>query len=173
MLSSVAFYCRMLAPLVARQLAFPILRAQNVATHRHRRAESLRVLAVIVIRAFGQRMHQDVEAVAVEHQPRNDILELRGLENHVELRNWVRTDGFVAERTRLGFELGEQRLTQLRRLRLADAIVIDVGVKPADFAHYLLLLTGITSHASSCAAIFLLISARHSSMDLNPGWARQ
>src|SRR5215469_9651974 len=173
MLSSVAVYPWFLAPLRARQQAFPVLRAQNIEPHRHRRTEPQRVLAVVVIRAFGQRMHQNVEAVAVQHQPRHDVLELRGLENHVELRNWVRTDGFVAERTRLGFELGEQRLAQLRRLRLADAIVIDVGVKPADFAHYLLLLTGITSHASSCAAIFLLISARHSSMDWKPGWARQ
>src|ERR1700720_3785877 len=127
---------------------------------------------MVVVRAFGQRMHQYIEAVAVEHQPRHDVLELRVLENHIELRDRMRAARFVAECTGLDLESAEDRLAQLRRLRLGIGVVIDVGVKSSDFAH-LSCSFDVLSYACSCAAIFWLISARHSSMGLKPGCSRQ
>ena len=79
-----------LPALGTRQQALAILRPQDLEPHRHRGAKPQRVLAVIVIRAFGQRMHENVEAFAGEHQPRHDALELRVLENDIELRDRMR-----------------------------------------------------------------------------------
>ena len=60
-----------LASLGTRQQAFSVLRAQNLEPHRHWGAEPQRVLAVVVVRAFGQRVHENVEAVQnnLTHHP--------------------------------------------------------------------------------------------------------
>src|SRR5689334_17962774 len=95
-----------------RQQLRGIRRPQNIEPHRHRRAHPQRILAVVVVGAFGQRMDENVEALAVQHQPRHDFLELSGLEDDVELRNRVRASRFVAEGSRLYSEGSDDFLPQ-------------------------------------------------------------
>jgi hypothetical protein len=45
---------------------------------------------MVVVRAFGQRMNENIETLAVQHQPGHDLLEFLGLEDDPELRDRVR-----------------------------------------------------------------------------------
>jgi hypothetical protein len=60
-------------------------RPQNIEPHRHWRPDPQRILAVVVIGAFGERMDENVEALMVQHQPRHDFLKFFGLKDDVEL----------------------------------------------------------------------------------------
>src|SRR5690349_8197634 len=104
-------------------------------------------------------------------QPRHEVLEFRSLEDHVELRDRVRPAGLVAEPAGLDLELTDNRLAQFGRFRLCRGVVINMGVIAFDLGHLTFLCFGV--YASSFAAIFLLISARHSSIGLNPSRSRQ
>src|SRR4051812_16387877 len=116
-------------PLRARHQTVAYRRmAQRVGLQRHRPTEPHRKRGVVVIGAVGQRVYQDVEPIAVQHQPGHDVLELRRLEDHVELRDRVRAARFVAEHAGLDLELADDPVAQLCRLRLALGVVIDMGV---------------------------------------------
>lgn len=64
--------------------------AHCVELQRHRRAEPYHVVRVVVVGVVGQRVDENVEALAVGHQPRQNILELRSRDHKPELRNRVR-----------------------------------------------------------------------------------
>src|SRR6266496_1577958 len=115
-------------------------------------------------------MDENVEAVAVQHQPWHNLLKFGRLEDDVELRDRMRAARLVAQRAAFDLELADQRLAQLGRPRLGLGIVIDVSVIAFVFTHSVVLWF---DYASSFSAIFLLISARHSSIGLKPGCSRQ
>src|SRR5262249_20009037 len=83
-------------------------------------------------------MNENVEALAVQHQPRHDVLELRGLEDHVELRDGMRSSRLVAESAGLDGELAYDRVAQSLGNRLRRGIVIDVGVIAFELGHCML-----------------------------------
>ena len=89
------------APILGRGIGWQQLRAigrpQNIEPHRHRRADPQRILAVVVIGAFGERVDENVEVRMVQHQPRHDFLKFFGLKDDVELRDRVRSDRLIAE----------------------------------------------------------------------------
>src|SRR3954452_177086 len=55
--------------------------------------------------------------MAVEHQPRHDALELRVLENDIELRDRMRAARFVAEGAGLDLESSSATIYSLKDLR--------------------------------------------------------
>src|SRR5262245_25847213 len=56
----------------------------------NRRAHPKCIVGMVVVLVVAQRMHQDVEPVAVQHQPRHDLLERFFLENDLDLRHRMR-----------------------------------------------------------------------------------
>src|SRR5262249_28191830 len=118
-----------------RQQLRAIGRPQNIEPHRHRRAHPQRILAVVVVGALGQRMDENVEALAVEHQPRHDFWELSGLEDDVELRNRMRASRFIAEASRLYRKTSDECGSQTFRDFPGSGIIIDVSVIAFDFGH--------------------------------------
>src|SRR6201997_4614201 len=93
-------------------------------------------------------MDEYVEALAVQHQPRDDVLKLPGLEDDAELRDRVRTDRLVAEGSGSDGEPVDDRLTQPLGGRPAGLVVIDMGVIAFEFGHWgpLSGLGGLCSH---------------------------
>src|SRR6516162_8193511 len=73
-------------------------------------------------------MDENVETLAVEHQPRDDAPELRGAEDDLELRHRVRADLLAAEPAELDREFASERLAQFLRDRKSLGIVIDMRV---------------------------------------------
>src|SRR5262249_38706796 len=108
---------------------------KNIEPHRHRRAHPQRILTVVVVRALGQRMDEDVESFAVQHQPRHEFLELSGLKDDVELRNGMRASRFVAERSRFYGEFSDDRVPQTLGDPTGSGIIIDMSVIAFDFGH--------------------------------------
>src|SRR6266851_8493826 len=80
----------------ARQLAAPAA-GQRVKLQLDRVAQPDRVEAVVLDRVQGQRVDQDVEPVAVQHQIRYDMLELVGLEDDQDIGNRVRPARLVTK----------------------------------------------------------------------------
>src|SRR5262249_39676356 len=98
-------------------------------------AHPQRILTVVVVGAFGQRMDEDVQAVTVQHQPRHDFLELCSLEDDVELRNRVRASRFIAEGPRLYGESFDDCVPQTLGGLPSRGIIIDMSVIAFDFCH--------------------------------------
>ena len=80
-------------------------------------------------------MDEHVEAFAVEHEPGHDVLEFRGLEDDVELRDWVRASRLIGEGAGLDCELTDDRVAQPFGDRPLRGFEIDVGVIAFDFSH--------------------------------------
>src|SRR5580704_4102182 len=75
------------------QQRIAVAAALHVVEHQlDRLAEPGRVDRVVIDHVVGQRVQQDVEPLAVEHQPRHDGRELLVPEDHLELRDRVRPD---------------------------------------------------------------------------------
>jgi uncharacterized protein involved in exopolysaccharide biosynthesis len=51
---------------------------------------------MVVVGVVGQRVDENVETLAVQHQPRHNFLELRRREREPELRHRVRAPWLVA-----------------------------------------------------------------------------
>src|SRR5262249_40307706 len=80
-------------------------------------------------------MDENVKALAVQHQPRHDVLELRDLEEQVELGERKRASRLIPESAGLYSELAEDRVAKAFGNRPGGGIVIDVGVIAFEFAH--------------------------------------
>src|SRR5579875_18595 len=105
---------------------------------------------MVVDRIVGQRMHQDVETFAVQHQPRYDGGELGGIEDDLELRDGVRADRLAAGTAALDAKPLHELLAQPLGERAGAGIVIDMRVIAANclgfggsFVH------GVTSREAS------------------------
>src|SRR2546423_527369 len=108
---------------------------RRVGLQRDRLTEPHRKRGMVVVGAVAQRVHEHVEPVAVQHQPRHDVLKFRRLKDDVELRDRMRPARLVAEAAGLDLELADNRLAQFGRLRLGRGVVINVGVIAFDFGH--------------------------------------
>src|SRR5271166_3699353 len=81
-------------------------------------------------------MNQNVEALAVQHQPRHDVLELLRLKDDAELRDRVRADRLVAEGSGSDRETADDRVAQAFGCRPGGRVVIDMGVIAFEFGHW-------------------------------------
>jgi len=89
-------------------------------------------------------MNENVEALAVQHQPGHDVLKLFGPEDDRELRDRVRTSRLVAKGSGLDGELADERVAQPFGGGPGGGIVIDVSVIAFDFGHKEFLMLGFT-----------------------------
>jgi hypothetical protein len=80
-------------------------------------------------------MDENVEALTVQHQPRHDFLEFCGLEDDVELRNWVRASRFIAEASRLYRESSDDGVPQALGDPPGSGIIVDMSVIAFDLGH--------------------------------------
>jgi hypothetical protein len=90
-------------------------RPQNFEPHRHWRADPQRILTVVVIGAFSERMDENIEGLVVQHQPRHDFLEFFGLKDNVELRDRVWAYRLIAEAAGPHSKLFKDRVSQALR----------------------------------------------------------
>src|SRR4051812_14842176 len=73
-------------------------------------------------------MDENVQSLAIEHEPRHEVLELRRLEDDVELRDGVRPSRLVGEHAGLADERRRDRVAQPFGERPRGGIEIDVRV---------------------------------------------
>ena len=102
---------------------------QRVNVQCDRLAEPQREIRVVRHRVLGQRVDENIEPVAVQHQVGHHMLELVGLENDQNVGDRVRPDRRVAEGIDLDLEiLPERRAHPFGNGACACRIVVDVGV---------------------------------------------
>src|SRR3978361_2042303 len=122
--------------LASRQQFGPVAPVpQRVEFQRHRRPKPQGVDGGIIDHILGHEMNKNVETLAVEHQPRHEALELRRLENDVELRHRVRTPRFIAKATKFDSEFVGNRVSYTFGNWTSGRIEIDMGVIPNGVRH--------------------------------------
>src|SRR5271167_955321 len=80
-------------------------------------------------------MDENIETLAVQHQPRHDVPELLGLEDNAELRDRVRAYRLIAESPGFDGELIDDRFAQAFGGRPGGGVVVDVSVVAFEFGH--------------------------------------
>src|SRR5215469_4073730 len=120
-----------------RQSARRILLGAVVPAHRvepqcYRRTQPNRVPRVVVVGVVGQRMDKDVEALAVQHQPRHDGLELRRRKRKPKLRYRVRAPRRVAQVPNLDAKPRRDLFAQPRGARAGFGVVVDMRMIAVD-----------------------------------------
>src|ERR1700676_2925230 len=88
---------------------------------------------MVVDHVVGEGMDQNVEALAVEHQPRNDLLKRIRFEDRRELGDRVWADRRVVEAANFDREVGGEDLSQLRGDRERLRLVVNMRVVALNF----------------------------------------
>ena len=95
-----------------RQQLRAIITSQSIELQRNRIAEPQGIAAVVVDGVIAQRVDEDVEPLAVQHQPGHDFWELRRREDDLKVGDRVRTNRPVLETAKLDREFAANRLGQ-------------------------------------------------------------
>src|ERR1700722_18543569 len=95
---------------------------------------------MVIDHVIRQRMNKNVEALAVEHQPRHDTLVRLSPENDVELRDRVWTSRLIGEGARFDGEPTDDRVSQALGDRSGGGVEIDMGVIANGYGHLGILL---------------------------------